>query len=600
MGCRGVAVLPEGMSRERFAWLEAWVADPRTSSARPAPRATSRRSTTGATSSRRDPDNVIFNQFAEFGNHIVHYVATGRALETRVRVAASQPARPAAARLRVGDRLGRDDRRRRLSEGALRVADRRLRGARVPDDALQRLRRAQHPGDRRQAHPADPQRAQHRRRASRSPTARPTVSACSSTDVGRAYLARTARRRRSRSSGALPLARPVQHLQRARRDQDRQALRPRAPTTSSSPWPPTAPRCTAASASSRWRKHFPDGFDEVARRRDVRRAPARRGDRRPARADATEERERIFNLGYFTWVEQQGISHRGLRGAARAGLLARDPRQVVGDWDELIDEFNAAPASLEPPCERALRCSRLVCAGCGAEPGPTSPIRSAARTPAATTSTTSSAASSTSHGVRFPARGEPSRTRSSATGSSSTPTTSPRPADLATPTSATSCSGSTTGSRPSTVTASPATPFARSDELSDAARLLDRGGVWVKDETGNVSGSHKARHLFGVLVHLEVLERLGSSDRRPARPRDRELRQRRARGRRRRRGRRPARSDVFVPVDAEPAVVERLEELGAADHRLPARDGRGRRPDRTPRCSRRSPGARCRSPARAT
>ena len=27
-GCRGVAVLPEGMSRERFAWLEDWVTDP--------------------------------------------------------------------------------------------------------------------------------------------------------------------------------------------------------------------------------------------------------------------------------------------------------------------------------------------------------------------------------------------------------------------------------------------------------------------------------------------------------------------------------------------------------------------------------------------
>ena len=28
MGCRGVAVLPEGMSRERFDWLERWVVDP--------------------------------------------------------------------------------------------------------------------------------------------------------------------------------------------------------------------------------------------------------------------------------------------------------------------------------------------------------------------------------------------------------------------------------------------------------------------------------------------------------------------------------------------------------------------------------------------
>jgi len=33
--------------------------------------------------------------------------------------------------------------------------------------------------------------------------------------------------------------------------------------------------------------------------------------------------------------------------------------------------------------------------------------------------------------------------------------------------------------------------------------------VWVKDETANVSGSHKGRHLMGVLIHLEVMERAG-------------------------------------------------------------------------------------------
>src|SRR5439155_13256461 len=28
----------------------------------------------------RDPDNVIFNQFCEFGNHLAHYLCTGKAL----------------------------------------------------------------------------------------------------------------------------------------------------------------------------------------------------------------------------------------------------------------------------------------------------------------------------------------------------------------------------------------------------------------------------------------------------------------------------------------------------------------------------------------
>ena len=53
LGCRGVAVLPEGMSQERFDWLEQMGdATPRTSCARRARNPTSRRSTTSAPSSR--------------------------------------------------------------------------------------------------------------------------------------------------------------------------------------------------------------------------------------------------------------------------------------------------------------------------------------------------------------------------------------------------------------------------------------------------------------------------------------------------------------------------------------------------------------------
>jgi threonine synthase len=94
----------------------------------------------------------------------------------------------------------------------------------------------------------------------------------------------------------------------------------------------------------------------------------------------------------------------------------------------------------------------------------------------------------------------------------------------------------------------------------------------VKDETGNVSGSHKARHLFGVLLQLEVAERTRLADRwqRPdlavascgnaalaaavlAAAAERVLR-------------------VFVPVDADPVVLASLEELGARVETCP-RDG---------------------------
>jgi threonine synthase len=55
------------------------------------------------------------------------------------------------------------------------------------------------------------------------------------------------------------------------------------------------------------------------------------------------------------------------------------------------------------------------------------------------------------------------------------------------------------------------TPFGRDAGLSDALGFSATGGVWVKDETHNVAGSHKARHLFTELLHLVALERVGAA-----------------------------------------------------------------------------------------
>jgi hypothetical protein len=53
------------------------------------------------------------------------------------------------------------------------------------------------------------------------------------------------------------------------------------------------------------------------------------------------------------------------------------------------------------------------------------------------------------------------------------------------------------------------TPLYRSVELSDALGFTAKGGVWIKDETHNVAGSHKARHLFTELLHLLFAEAAG-------------------------------------------------------------------------------------------
>ena len=53
-----------------------------------------------------------------------------------------------------------------------------------------------------------------------------------------------------------------------------------------------------------------------------------------------EDRERIFNLGYFTWVEQQDVSIEEFR-IRKDQKFWTDMRTIVTDWDRLIDEFNA-------------------------------------------------------------------------------------------------------------------------------------------------------------------------------------------------------------------------------------------------------------------
>jgi hypothetical protein len=53
------------------------------------------------------------------------------------------------------------------------------------------------------------------------------------------------------------------------------------------------------------------------------------------------ERDRVFNLGYFTWVEQQGVEIEDFE-VRRSQDFWKSLRPLIGRWDEMIDEFNAA------------------------------------------------------------------------------------------------------------------------------------------------------------------------------------------------------------------------------------------------------------------
>ncbi|RPJ71727.1 MAG: pyridoxal-phosphate dependent enzyme [Acidobacteria bacterium] len=129
------------------------------------------------------------------------------------------------------------------------------------------------------------------------------------------------------------------------------------------------------------------------------------------------------------------------------------------------------------------------------------------------------------------------------------------------------------------------TPFIPQERLAARLGFEEGGRLWVKDETRNVSGSHKARHLMGVMLYLLVAERAGMSVRLEAALRLGGPRSGREGGGPEGISGRPplaiascgnaalaaavvARAaewplHVFVPPSANPAVLGRLDALGA-------------------------------------
>ncbi|HVN47665.1 MAG TPA: pyridoxal-phosphate dependent enzyme [Bacteroidota bacterium] len=78
LDCTAVAILPEGMSKERFVWLKEIGAEV---IATPGTESNVKEIYDKCWELKKDPLNIIFNQFEEFGNPIWHYNVTGPALE---------------------------------------------------------------------------------------------------------------------------------------------------------------------------------------------------------------------------------------------------------------------------------------------------------------------------------------------------------------------------------------------------------------------------------------------------------------------------------------------------------------------------------------
>jgi cysteine synthase len=339
MGCRGVAVLPEGMSRERFEWLAAWAADPADVIRTPGTESNVKEIYDRCAVLDREPDTVIFNQFSEFGNHVAHAVLTAPALE-RVfeHVAAGRPGARAAAFVSATGSAGT------IAAGD--VLKERLGSRTVAVEALEcptmlangfGEHNIQGIGDKHIP-------LIHNVMATDlvvgvTDRATDALLVLFNTDVGREHLLRQGvPPGQVGALGSLGLS-SICNVLAAIKVARHQRLGPDdvllTVATDGAPMYGTELDRIAA-------RDFPGGFDAVAAGEVHGRWLA--GTVEDHVLETTRaDRDRIFNLGYYTWVEQQGVSVEEFE-ARRDQRFWRTTREIVHRWDELIDDFNGRVA----------------------------------------------------------------------------------------------------------------------------------------------------------------------------------------------------------------------------------------------------------------
>ncbi|MGH2637516.1 MAG: pyridoxal-phosphate dependent enzyme [Actinomycetota bacterium] len=336
MGCRGVAVLPEGMSRERFEWLERWVADPADVIRTPGVESNVREIYDECKRLAEDPSNVILNQFSEYPNHLVHELVTGRALahvfesvrerEPGLRLRAFVSASGSAGTLGAGDHL-------KERYGAAIVAAEALECPTLLRNGFGE-HNIQGIGDKHVPLIHNVMNTDVVADVSDRDT--DALNVLFNTAEGRDHL-------RGRgvdgvtvaaldSFGLSSICNVLAAIKTARlMGMGQEDVVVTVATDGAAMYRTEVEKVIA--------RDFPDGFraGEAAETFET-------ALQDPGTADVLrltrEDRERVFNLGYFTWVEQQGVSVENF-------VARRDPAFWVGlrgsvpEWDEAIRAFNA-------------------------------------------------------------------------------------------------------------------------------------------------------------------------------------------------------------------------------------------------------------------
>ncbi len=342
LGCRGVAVLPAGMSQERFDWLEHWVSDSSDIIRTPGTESNVKEIYDQCAELARDPANVILNQFSEFCNYLVHYQCTGRALdriyadlhrtEPGLRLAAFVSATGSAGTIGAGDYLKAKHGTKIAAVEAIECptllcngyGEHNIQG--IGDKHIPLIHNVMNTD----------------LVAGVSDRGSDALNLLFNDAIGRGYLTRRqkldaglvnefANIGLSGNANIIAAIKIAKHLELDAAD----VIVTIATDTA---------MLYASERRSYLARHYPGGFDEVN-------AGEIFGHHLQGIADdhlielTHTGRRRIFNLGYYTWVEQQGVPVEDFDRRKDAAFWT-DLQASIPAWDRLIADFNADTGAL--------------------------------------------------------------------------------------------------------------------------------------------------------------------------------------------------------------------------------------------------------------
>ncbi len=338
MQSRGVAVLPENMSQERFDWLDAWVPNPDDVIRTPGSESNVKEIYDACNELERDPGNFILNQFSEFANHIGHYTVTGQALghvftsmlddDPDLRLAAVTVASGSAGTLATGDRLKDDFGTKIVAVEALECptmlyngyGEHNIQG--IGDKHIPLIHNVMNTDI----------------AAGISDQATDGLNLVFTTDAGKRYLADRLGVDpeivdQLRHFGFSSICNMLAAIKTAKQlDLGHDDVVISVATDGSELYVSEKQQLLATD--------YPDGFAEIHAAEIVAQHLLGADTEHLEELDSVG-RNRIFNLGYYTWVEQQGVSVEDFDVRRDQGFWNHLHTMAPG-WDAMIEEFNAA------------------------------------------------------------------------------------------------------------------------------------------------------------------------------------------------------------------------------------------------------------------